>query len=143
MAAGSMVVARDDMRLALGIGLNTAVYSVVDGVLWRSLPLPDSERLVVVGDGPELMRLQNRAEANILFHGHLPDEEVARLMSRARAFVLPGEEDFGISMVEALAAGAPVLAADSSAPAIAALKAAQGTATGLKPITAEATTRSR
>lgn len=37
------------LSLALGIGLNTAVYSVVDGVLWRSLPLPDSERLVVVG----------------------------------------------------------------------------------------------
>jgi glycosyltransferase involved in cell wall biosynthesis len=68
------------------------------------------QRLVVVGDGPELMRLQNRAEANILFHGHLPDEEVARLMSRARAFVLPGEEDFGIAAVEAQAAGAPVIA---------------------------------
>jgi glycosyltransferase involved in cell wall biosynthesis len=67
-------------------------------------------RLVVVGDGPELMRLQNRAEANILFHGQLPDDEVARLMARARAFVLPGEEDFGIAAVEAQAAGAPVIA---------------------------------
>lgn len=67
-------------------------------------------RLVIVGDGPELMRLQNRAEANILFRGQLPDEEVAQLMSRARAFVLPGEEDFGIAAVEAQAAGAPVVA---------------------------------
>jgi glycosyltransferase involved in cell wall biosynthesis len=67
-------------------------------------------RLLIVGDGPELMRLQNRAEANILFHGHLPDDEVADLMGRARAFVLPGEEDFGIAAVEAQAAGAPVIA---------------------------------
>jgi putative ABC transport system permease protein len=35
--------------LAVGIGLNTAVYSVVSGVLWRTLPFPDSERLVVIG----------------------------------------------------------------------------------------------
>jgi putative ABC transport system permease protein len=37
------------LSLALGIGLNTAVYSVVSGVLWRSLPFADSDRLVSVG----------------------------------------------------------------------------------------------
>jgi glycosyltransferase involved in cell wall biosynthesis len=67
-------------------------------------------RLVIVGDGPELPRLQNRADANILFRGWLDDAEVADLMGRCRAFVLPGEEDFGIAAVEAQAAGAPVIA---------------------------------
>jgi glycosyltransferase involved in cell wall biosynthesis len=68
------------------------------------------KRLVIVGDGPELARLQNRAEANVIFRGRLPDEEVAELMAHCRAFVLPGEEDFGIAAVEAQAAGAPVIA---------------------------------
>jgi glycosyltransferase involved in cell wall biosynthesis len=42
--------------------------------------------------------------------GHLPDNEVERLMASCRAFVLPGEEDFGIAAVEAMAAGKPVVA---------------------------------
>lgn len=67
-------------------------------------------RLVIVGDGSELPRLQNQAEANILFRGRLDDAEVADLMARARAFIMPGEEDFGIAAVEAQAAGAPVVA---------------------------------
>jgi predicted permease len=37
------------LSLAIGIGLNTAVYSVVSGVLWRSLPFVESDRLVSVG----------------------------------------------------------------------------------------------
>ena len=37
------------LSLAIGIGLNSAVYSVVSGVLWRSLPLADSDRLVMIG----------------------------------------------------------------------------------------------
>jgi glycosyltransferase involved in cell wall biosynthesis len=42
--------------------------------------------------------------------GHLSDREVERLVSSCRAFVLPGEEDFGIAAVEAMAAGKPVVA---------------------------------
>src|SRR5688572_20452568 len=37
------------LSLAVGIGLNSAVYSVVSGVLWRSLPFDASERLVSIG----------------------------------------------------------------------------------------------
>jgi putative ABC transport system permease protein len=44
-AASAMAV----LSLAIGIGLNAAVYSVVGNVLWRSLPLAESERLVMVG----------------------------------------------------------------------------------------------
>jgi len=66
--------------------------------------------LVVVGTGPWETRLRARAGPTVRLMGHLPDDEVERLMSSCRAFVLPGEEDFGIAAVEAMAAGKPVLA---------------------------------
>jgi len=67
-------------------------------------------RLVIAGEGSELTRLARRARSNITFTGRISDEEVADLLGSARAFVLPGEEDFGIAAVEAQAAGAPVIA---------------------------------
>ena len=66
--------------------------------------------LVVVGTGPELRRLRALARGCVRFAGWLPDGEVADLMSRCRALVMPGEEDFGIVPVEAQASGAPVIA---------------------------------
>jgi putative ABC transport system permease protein len=42
--------------LALGIGLNTAIFSVAYGVLWRPLPYPDSERLVIVSSSQQTER---------------------------------------------------------------------------------------
>lgn len=67
-------------------------------------------RLVVVGEGPELAELHRRAGPSVTFAGRVPDEEVADLMGRCRALILPGVEDFGIVVVEARAAGAPVIA---------------------------------
>lgn len=67
-------------------------------------------KLVIVGDGPEMPRLRDVAGKNIVFTGWVSDEEVADWMGRCRAFVFPGEEDFGIAAVEAQAAGAPVIA---------------------------------
>ncbi|MBI4519531.1 MAG: glycosyltransferase [Gemmatimonadetes bacterium] len=67
-------------------------------------------RLVVVGDGPEARRLRAMAGANVLFTGRVSDEEVADWMGRCRAFVFAGVEDFGIAVIEAQAAGAPVIA---------------------------------
>jgi len=66
--------------------------------------------LIVVGTGPWETRLRSRAGPTVSVMGHLPDHEVERLMSSCRAFVLPGEEDFGIAAVEAMAAGKPVVA---------------------------------
>ena len=65
--------------------------------------------LVVVGEGPELAHLRQSAASNIKFTGYLPDEDVANLLGRARAYVSAAEEDFGIAMVEAQAAGCPVI----------------------------------
>ncbi len=67
-------------------------------------------RLLVAGDGPERSRLEAIAGPSIEFLGRVSDEAVEDLLSRCRALVFPGVEDFGITPVEALAAGAPVIA---------------------------------
>jgi glycosyltransferase involved in cell wall biosynthesis len=67
-------------------------------------------RLKVVGDGPEYQTLKNLAGENVEFYGRVPQEDLRRLYSRCRAVLMPGEEDFGIATVEALASGKPVIA---------------------------------
>lgn len=67
-------------------------------------------RLVIVGTGPLEGRLKKGANAFCEFAGAASDEEVARLMAGCRAFIFPGVEDFGITPVEAQAAGRPVVA---------------------------------
>ena len=66
--------------------------------------------LKVVGSGPAEERLRHRAGPSVEFLGQCTDEVTARLMSRCQAFILPGQEDFGITGVEAQAAGRPVVA---------------------------------
>ncbi len=67
-------------------------------------------RLVVIGSGGEGKKLKGIAGPTVTFLGGVPDEEVRRYYLRARAFLFPGEEDFGITPVEAQSAGTPVLA---------------------------------
>ncbi|MBI2902360.1 MAG: glycosyltransferase [Candidatus Methylomirabilis oxyfera] len=67
-------------------------------------------RLVIVGDGQESRRLRRMAGTTVEFLGWRPDDEVAELLARCRALVFPGEEDFGILPVEAMACGRPVIA---------------------------------
>ncbi len=66
--------------------------------------------LVIAGDGRDRARLQARAKSNIKFLGRVSDAERLELMARCKAFVFPGEEDFGITPLEANAAGRPVIA---------------------------------
>jgi len=66
--------------------------------------------LVVVGSGPERDRLESFAGPTVQFRGQLPRAELIDLFERCHAYVLPGEEDFGIAPVEALASGKPVVA---------------------------------
>ncbi|HET9906864.1 MAG TPA: glycosyltransferase [Anaerolineales bacterium] len=65
--------------------------------------------LLIIGDGAELPRLRALAGSNIRFLGYQTDESVIELMSKARGFVCAAEEDFGIAIVEAQAAGCPVI----------------------------------
>jgi glycosyltransferase involved in cell wall biosynthesis len=67
-------------------------------------------RLKIAGGGPDLAALQRIATPNIEFCGRVTDEELRELYARCRAFLMPGEEDFGITAVEALASGKPVIA---------------------------------
>ena len=66
--------------------------------------------LIVIGDGPELTRLKSLAGSNIEFPGYECDAKIAELLGKARGFVCAAEEDFGIAIVEAQAAGCPVIA---------------------------------
>jgi glycosyltransferase involved in cell wall biosynthesis len=68
------------------------------------------KKLVVVGEGSELTRLRKMAGPTVRVLGAQPAEELRRLYAACRALVFPGEEDFGIVPVEAMAAGRPVIA---------------------------------
>lgn len=65
--------------------------------------------LTVVGNGPDTERLKTLAGPNVTFTGRISDAELVDRAHHARAFLFPGEEDFGMSAVEALAAGLPVI----------------------------------
>jgi glycosyltransferase involved in cell wall biosynthesis len=66
--------------------------------------------LLVIGEGPELKHLVRIAGSNIRFLGYQSDRQVEELLGKARGFVCATEEDFGIAIVEAQAAGCPVIA---------------------------------
>jgi len=67
-------------------------------------------RLRIVGDGPEFRRLRALAAPNVQFLGRVGGTELRDCYARCRALIMPGEEDFGITAVEALASGKPVIA---------------------------------
>ncbi len=83
-------------------------YKRVDIVVeaFGQLGLP----LFIAGDGRDRERLEAIAKPNVQFLGRVADEELPRLLARCRAFIFPGEEDFGIAPLEAQAAGRPVIA---------------------------------
>lgn len=66
--------------------------------------------LVIIGSGRDLDRLKTLAGPTIRFTGRLSDEEVIYYYTHCRALLFPGEEDFGITPLEAQAAGRPVIA---------------------------------
>lgn len=66
--------------------------------------------LDIIGDGPEMANLKLLAGPTVRLHGRVSDEELEVLATQADAYLFPGEEDFGISPVEALSAGLPVIA---------------------------------
>ncbi len=68
------------------------------------------EPLKVVGAGPDFRKLARRARPNIEFLGQVPPDRLRELYRGALALLMPGEEDFGISAVEAQACGCPVVA---------------------------------
>ena len=66
--------------------------------------------LIIIGNGRDLERLKKMAGPTIRFLGRLSDEEVLYYYAHCRALLFPGEEDFGITPLEAQASGRPVIA---------------------------------
>lgn len=81
-----------------------AIHLAVEACTRLGLPLR------VIGEGPDRRRLESLAGPTVSFLGRLPDDEVRNQMARARALILPGEEDYGLTPLEAQASGRPVVA---------------------------------
>jgi len=67
-------------------------------------------KLIVIGEGPQYRQLVAQAGSSVKFMGRLPDSEVEYYVSRCRALIFPGEEDFGMAPLEVAAAGRPCIA---------------------------------
>jgi glycosyltransferase involved in cell wall biosynthesis len=98
---------RDDFYLFAG---ELAPYKRADLAVSACTAL--GRRLVVIGDGPDARRLQKIAGPSVEFLGRVSDDVLADHYGRCRALLFPGEEDFGIVPVEAMASGAPVICFD-------------------------------
>jgi hypothetical protein len=96
---------RDDFLLAVGA---LVPYKRFEAAIETASRL--RRRLVLVGSGPEEKRLRKLAPASVSFLSGVSREELRRLYRACAAYLQPGEEDFGIAAVEALACGAPVVA---------------------------------
>ncbi len=96
---------REDFLLAVGALVPYKRYEEAIAAA-RRLARP----LVLVGGGPEERRLRALADSSVQILVNRSAEELRRLYRACAFFVQPGEEDFGIAAVEALACGAPVVA---------------------------------
>lgn len=103
--AFSHTAPREDFYLCLG---QLVGYKRVDIAIeaFNRLGLP----LVVIGEGEMMPRLRALAGPTVLLLGRQPFEVVRSHLERCKGLVFPGVEDFGIVPVEAMAAGAPVIA---------------------------------
>ncbi|EKE06097.1 MAG: glycosyl transferase group 1 [uncultured bacterium] len=83
-------------------------YKKVDLLVdtFNELKLP----LVIVGVGSELNKLKLESKNNIKFLGNISDEELVKIYQNALGFLMPQDEDFGITSVEAQSFGIPVIA---------------------------------
>ncbi len=82
-------------------------YKCLDLVVRAAPALPHP--VVIAGCGPEEARLRSLARGNVEFTGWLSREELRQTYRDCRAFLFPGEEDFGLTPVEAMACGRPVI----------------------------------
>lgn len=70
----------------------------------------NGRRLVIIGSGQDEKKLKKNAPKNVEFLSHLPTEQVVQFMKKAKGFIFPGLEDFGIAPVEVQGYCTPVLA---------------------------------
>jgi glycosyltransferase involved in cell wall biosynthesis len=103
--AGAPSASRGDFLLAVGALVPYKRYEVAIEAARRL-----GRRLVLVGRGPEEDRLRVLAPSSVDFVSGCTPEALRELYRTCAMYVQPGEEDFGIAAVEALACGAPVVA---------------------------------
>lgn len=84
-------------------------YKKVDLIVKAFNQMP-KKKLVVIGDGKELEKIKKMAQKNIKILGYQEDKEIVKYMQKAKAFVYSAVEDFGITPIEAMSCGTPVIA---------------------------------
>lgn len=97
---------KEDFYLAVS---RMVPYKKIDLIVEAFAQTPE-RKLVVIGDGPEMGKIRQKAKKNIEILGFRSNAVVREYMQKAKAFVFAAEEDFGIVVVEAQAAGTPVIA---------------------------------
>lgn len=84
-------------------------YKKIDLIAEAFSKMPD-KKLIIIGEGTDEQKIKTKCSKNIDMIGYKKTNELAEYMKRARAFVFAAEEDFGISVIEALSCGTPVIA---------------------------------
>ncbi|MCB1109351.1 MAG: glycosyltransferase family 4 protein [Chlamydiia bacterium] len=84
-------------------------YKKIDLIVEAFGEMPD-KKLVVIGDGPEMDKVKEKAKKNIEILGYQDDDTLRWTLQKAKGFVFAALEDFGILPVEAQACGTPVIA---------------------------------
>ncbi len=84
-------------------------YKKIDIIIEAFTQMPD-KRLIIIGEGPDEKKLSGRLTKNITILPFQPRETLKSYLQKAKAFVFAAEEDFGISIIEALSCGTPVIA---------------------------------
>jgi len=97
---------RDDFYLTAS---RLTPFKRLDLIVEAFREMPDRQ-LIVIGDGPDRARIESRCTPNIRCLGYQANADLRDHMRRARAFLFPAPEDFGIVMAEAQACGTPVIA---------------------------------
>lgn len=84
-------------------------YKKLDLIVESFWHMPN-KKLMVIGDGPDFLKVKAKASQNVTFLGHQPDAVLINHLQQAKAFIFAAEEDFGLLPVEAQACGTPVIA---------------------------------
>jgi len=84
-------------------------YKKIDLIAEAFSKMPD-KKLIIIGEGPDEQKIRAKCGKNVEMLGYKKADKLAEYMQRAQAFVFAAEEDFGISVIEALSCGTPVIA---------------------------------